>query len=232
MLRWAHNGGSKKMTKRVGVILAGCGWLDGAEVHEAVCTLLSLDQRGAEVIMMAPDVDQMHVVDHLGGDPSGDRRNVLVESARIARGEVVDIRQVQVADLDALVLPGGFGAAKNLCSFAVDGPKMTINADVERLVRGMHAAQKPQGFICIAPAIGAAVLGPDHGVELTIGNDTDTAAAITSMGARHIETVPGQIHIDLPNKVVSTPAYMLGPSIAQVYAGIDALVETVIELTT
>ncbi len=218
------------MSKRVGVILAGCGWLDGAEIQEAVSTFLSLDQRGAEVITMAPNVDQMHVVDHLEGEPVQGTRNVMLESARIARGEIVDIAEVSADQLDALILPGGFGAAKNLCTFAVDGPAMTVNADVERLVRDMHAAGKPQGFICIAPAIAAKVLGPDHGIELTIGNDADTAGALTSLGAKHVDIAPGAYHLDAPNKVVSTPAYMLGPSIALVHQGIDGLVSQVLKL--
>ena len=159
---------------RVGVLLAGCGWLDGAEVQEAVCTLLALDQRGAEVITMAPDVQQMHVVDHQAESPvESEPRNVLTESARIARGNVQNIEGIQAADLDALVIPGGFGAAKNLCDFAVNGPDMTVHPEVERLIRDMHAAGKPQGFICIAPALAAKVLGADHGVEMTIGNDED-----------------------------------------------------------
>lgn len=218
------------MSKRIGVILAGCGWLDGAEIQEAVLTLLALDQRGADVTVMAPDVEQMHVVDHLAGTPAEGTRNVMLESARIARGEIVDIAQVVTDDLDALIVPGGFGAAKNLCSFAVDGPEMTINPDVERVIREMHASGKAQGFICIAPALAAKVLGADHQVELTIGNDQDTAVALESLGARHIDTQPGGLHVDMANKVVSTPAYMLGPNIAKVHEGIDALVAKVLEL--
>ena len=216
--------------KKVGVILAGCGWLDGAEIHEAVCTLLALDQRSAQVTIMAPDTPQMHVVDHLAEAPvDGEQRNVLLESARIARGDVVDVSTVSADSLDALIVPGGFGAAKNLCDFAVNGPDMTVNPDVARLVREMHSAGKPQGFICIAPAIAAKVLGPDHNVELTIGTDEGTAGAINAMGAQHVDIQPGGYHIDVKNNVVSTPAYMLGPNIAKVHEGIDHLVEAVLE---
>ena len=216
--------------KRVGVVLAGCGWLDGAEIHEAVSTYLALDRRGVEIVAMAPNVEQMHVVDHLAESPAEVQgRNVLIESARIARGAVQDIAGVQDEELDALIIPGGFGAAKNLCNFAVAGTDMTVNTDVERLIRAMHQAGKPQGFICIAPAIAARVLGADHQVSLTIGNDTGTAGALESMGAKHVVTEPGQIHIDETNRVVSTPAYMIGPSIAAVYEGIDALVEAVLQ---
>ena len=183
------------------------GWTERNQ--EAVLTLLALDQRGADVTVMAPDVDQMHVVDHLAGTPAEGTRNVLLESARIARGEIVDIAQVVTDQLDALIVPGGFGAAKNLCSFAVDGPDMTINPEVERVIREMHAAGKAQGFICIAPALAAKVLGADHGVELTIGDDQDTAVSLERLGARHVDTAPGGLHVDVTNKVVSTPAYML-----------------------
>ena len=218
------------MSKNIGVILSGCGWLDGAEIHEAVCTLLAIDQRGATSICMAPDANQMDVVDHLAGQPAeGESRQVLLESARIARGEVVDIATIDPDDLDALILPGGFGAAKNLSTFATEGTDMTVHADVERTIRAIHAAGKPIGFICIAPAIGAKVLGPDHNVKLTIGNDPDTAAALITLGAQHEETPPGGLCIDVENKVVSTPAYMLGPSIATVFAGIDKLVGAVID---
>jgi len=179
---------------------------------------------------MAPNIEQMHVVDHLAESPAEVQgRNVLIESARIARGAVQDIAGVQDEELDALIIPGGFGAAKNLCNFAVAGTDMTVNTDVERLIRAMHQAGKPQGFICIAPAIAARVLGADHQVSLTIGNDTGTAGALESMGAKHVVTEPGQIHIDETNRVVSTPAYMIGPSIAAVYEGIDALVEAVLQ---
>ncbi|MBV70926.1 MAG: isoprenoid biosynthesis protein ElbB [Myxococcales bacterium] len=217
-------------SKNVGVILAGCGWLDGAEIQEAVCTLLALDQRGAETIVMAPDKEQMHVVDHLAEAPAdGQTRNVMIESARIARGAIVDIATVDAGELDALVIPGGFGAAKNLCNFATEGPDMSVDEDVANLIRAIHSSGKPLGFICIAPAIAAKILGPDHSVEVTIGSDQGTADAIRAMGAQHIDTNPGEIHIDEANNVVSTPAYMVGPSIAKVHAGIDRLIATVLD---
>src|SRR5512133_2905855 len=142
--------------KRVGVVLAGCGFLDGAEIQEAVCTLLALDRRKAKLIAMAPDVEQLHVVDHVKSAPvDGARRGVLVESARIVRGQIVDMASVGAADLDALIFVGGFGAAKNLCTFAVDGKAMKVIPQVERLAREGRAAGKPMGFICISPVIAA-----------------------------------------------------------------------------
>src|SRR5512133_707695 len=161
--------------KRVGVVLAGCGFLDGAEIQEAVCTLLALDRRKAKLIAMAPAIDQLHVVDHVKSAPvDGARRNVLSESARIARGQIVDMASVGEKDLDALVFAGGFGAAKNLCSFAVDGRAMKVDAQVERLAEEVRAAGKPMGFMGIAPGIAAKLFGSE-GVTVTIGNDKDTA---------------------------------------------------------
>jgi enhancing lycopene biosynthesis protein 2 len=217
--------------KRVGVILSGCGFLDGAEIHEATCTLLSLDRRGAQLVAAAPDVDQLHVVDHVKGAPSeGASRNVLLESARIVRGQITELARVSVRDLDALILPGGFGVAKNLCTFAVEGRAMRVQPDVERLVREMRGAGKPMGFICIAPVIAAKLLGAEN-VSVTIGDDRETAAAIESWGARHVDCKVDEIAVDERLRVVSTPAYMLGPWIAPVAAGIDKLVSAVLEMT-
>jgi enhancing lycopene biosynthesis protein 2 len=216
--------------KRVGVILSGCGFLDGAEIHEATCTLLSLDRRGARLVAAAPDVDQLHVVDHVKGAPSeGASRNVLLESARIVRGQITELARVSAQDLDALILPGGFGVAKNLCTFAVEGRAMRVQPDVERLVREMRGAGKPMGFICIAPVIAAKLLGAEN-VQVTIGDDRETAAAIEAWGARHVDCRVDEIVVDERLRVVSTPAYMLGPWIAPVAAGIDKLVSAVLEM--
>ncbi len=216
--------------KRVGVILSGSGYLDGSEIQEATLTLLFLDKRGAKVTAMAPDVAQMHVVDHRKGEPSpASSRNALDEAARITRGAIVDVKGVKAEDLDALILPGGYGAAKNLCTFATEGVKLTVNPDVERLIRDMAAAGKPLGFICIAPVIAAKVLGARK-VKLTIGNDPATAAALSALGAIHVDAPVEQIVVDEKNKVVSTAAYMLGPSIAPVAAGIERLVGAVLEM--
>jgi len=216
--------------KRVGVVLSGCGFLDGAEIHEATCTLLSLDRRGAKLVAIAPDVEQMHVVDHVKGAPAdGERRRVLQEAARIVRGQITEMSKVAAKDLDALVFPGGYGVAKNLCTFAVDGRNMRVLPDVERLAREMRAAGKPQGYICIAPVIAAKLFGAEK-VKLTIGNDRDTAAAIESWGARHVDCKVEEIAVDERLEIVTTPAYMLGPWIATVATGIDKLVSAVLEM--
>ncbi|ABC81468.1 isoprenoid biosynthesis glyoxalase ElbB [Anaeromyxobacter dehalogenans] len=216
--------------KRVGVVLSGCGFLDGAEIHEAVCTLLSLDRRGAKLIATAPDVEQLHVVDHVKGAPAeGERRRVLVEAARLVRGRITPLSAVSGRDLDALVFPGGFGAAKNLCTFAIEGRAMRVLPEVERIVREVRGAGRPMGFICIAPVIAARILGPE-GVKVTVGNDRDTAAAIESWGAHHVDCKVEDAVVDERLKVASTPAYMLGPWIAPVATGIDKLVSAVLEM--
>jgi enhancing lycopene biosynthesis protein 2 len=213
---------------RVAVILSGCGFLDGAEIHESVITLLALDRAGAEVTCLAPDKDQLHVIDHQSGEVvEGETRNVLVESARIARGEIKDITQARAEDYDAVILPGGYGAAKNLCSFATEGGDCTVDAGVERFLLNAREAGKPVGFICIAPAI-AARLYP--GVELTVGSDPGTAATLEGMGAHHKACAVESFVCDETAKVVSCPAYMLGPGIKDVAAGIEGLVSEVLRL--
>jgi enhancing lycopene biosynthesis protein 2 len=214
---------------KVGVVLSGCGVFDGAEIHEAALTLFFLDKAGCQIICMAPDVDQMDVINHRKGEAAGEKRNVLIESSRIARGDIKDIKDVKVADLDALVFPGGFGAAKNLCSFAVKGPDCTVNADVRRLVKEMHSAKKPIGFVCIAPIIAAKVLG-SFNPQLTIGSDKDTAEAIEKMGGKHVVSTVDNIVVDQKNKIVTTPAYMLGPTISKVALGIEKLIKEVLKM--
>lgn len=213
---------------KIGVLLAGCGVYDGSEIHEAVLTLLAIDRGGAEAICLAPDANQMHVVDHLSGQPvPGERRNVLVEAARVARGQVAALAAFDASRLDALVIPGGFGAAKNLCDFAVAGAGCTVPPDVDRLVREMNADGRWIGAMCIAPVILAKVLGAVH-PRLTIGNDARTAAALEAMGARHVACRAGEIVVDETNRIVTTPAYMLAGSIAEAAAGIQPLVAEVV----
>jgi enhancing lycopene biosynthesis protein 2 len=217
------------MTKNIAVILSGCGVYDGAEIHESVLTLLRLDQRGAKVQCFAPNIAQMHVINHLTGEEMPESRNVLVESARIARGAVKDIREANAADFDALIVPGGFGAAKNLSNFAVEGANCSVQAEVLALAEAFAEAGKPVGLICITPALAAKIYGP--GVICTIGNDADTAAALNKMGATHEECVVSEIVEDKARKLVSTPAYMLAQSIGEAAAGINKLVDRVLELT-
>jgi len=217
------------MSKKIAVILSGCGVYDGAEIHESVITLLRLDQRGAQVQCFAPDMAQLHVINHLTGEEMPESRNVLVESARIARGEVKDIAEANAEDFDALIVPGGFGAAKNLSNFAIEGAGCSLNPQVLALAEAFVEAGKPLGLICISPALAAKIYGP--GVTCTIGNDTDTAAALDKMGAHHQECTVEDIVEDTARKLVSTPAYMLGKNISEVASGINKLVDRVLELT-
>ncbi len=216
---------------KVGVILSGCGVYDGSEIHEAVITLLALDRAGAEVVMMAPDVE-FAVVNHLTGEPvEGATRSVLEESARIARGNITDIKKIKAADLDALMIPGGFGAAKNLCDFAFTGPECEVNPEVARLVKEIVAARKPLAAVCIAPALVARVLGSENlSHQLTIGTDKDVAAALTTMGATHVACPVEELVIDKENKIISSPAYMLAGRISEAATGIEKTVAALLEM--
>lgn len=215
--------------KKIGVVLSGCGVYDGSEIHEAVLTLLAIDRQGCEAICMAPNVD-LSVINHLTTLETGEKRNVLVESARIARGSIRDIKEVKSADLDAIIFPGGFGAAKNLCDFALKGAAASVNPEVARLLKEMATAKKPIGAICIAPALIAAVLGKDYSPTVTIGNDPGTAAEINKTGAKHQACPVTEFVIDAKNKLVTSPAYMLATRVSEVAEGIDKCVREVVKL--
>ncbi len=217
------------MRKKVGVVLSGCGVYDGSEIHEAVFTLLAIDLNGAEAVCMAPDIE-LDEVDHLTGKATGMKRNVLVESARIARGKIRNIAEVKAGELDALIFPGGYGAAKNLCNFAEKGAAAAIQPDVAKLLREMAAAGKPICAICIAPALVAATLGREYAPKLTIGNDAGTAAAIAATGSEHVACPVTEFVVDRERKIVSTPAYMLAQHISEAAEGIDKAVKATLGL--
>lgn len=214
--------------KKVGVILSGSGVYDGTEIQEAVITLLAIARNNAQAICFAPDKSQSDVVNHLTGEVMAESRNVLIESARIARGAVIPLAQASENDLDALIVPGGFGAAKNLSNFASQGSDCVVDSDLKQLVKAMHQAGKPLGFICIAPAMLPAIF--DFPLRLTIGTDVDTAEVIEEMGAEHVPCPVDDIVVDEENKVVTTPAYMLAENIAQAATGIEKLVARVLVL--
>lgn len=216
------------MSKKIAVVLAGSGVYDGSELHEAVLTLLAIEQAGFSYQCMAPNVDQLHVINHLTGEATDETRNVLVEAARIARGEIIDIATANVEDFDAVVTPGGFGAAKNLCDFAVNGPEMRINEDYKNFVQAMHQAGKPVVLICIAPAMSAVLLG--EGTQCTIGTDADTAAAINATGAEHISCPVDEAVIDPNKKLITSPAYMLAGSISEAQASVQAAIKALSEM--
>lgn len=218
--------------KRIAVVLSGCGVFDGAEVHESVLTLLYLDKAGAQVQCFAPDKDQAHVINHNTQQPAeGESRNVLVESARIARGEVKPLAELKMENFDAVFFPGGFGAAKNICTYAFDGDNCKNDPAATRVIRDAHAQGKPVGAMCIAPvAVARAFSGTGVTPTLTIGTDAATAGSLRAMGAVNEPKSVREISVDEQNKIVSTPAYMLGPSIAHVSEGIEKLVKKVLEM--
>lgn len=216
--------------KKVAVILSGCGVFDGAEIHESVFTLAALDRAGAEVTIAAPDIAQHHVVNHQTGEVAEDEtRQVMAESARIARGPVKPVSELDPADFDALVLPGGFGAAKNLSSFAFAGAECSIDSAVADTLLKFHAAGKVIGLSCIAPNLAAKVFGKD-GVRLTIGNDKSTAVALEALGAKHVECPVDDCVVDENLRIVTTPAYMYDARISEIETGISRWIEKVLEM--
>lgn len=214
---------------RVAVVLSGCGVYDGAEINEAVLTLLCLEQQGASYQCFAPDIEQMHVINHLTGEPAAaESRNVLVEAARIARGNIQSLANARVEEFDALLVPGGFGAAKNLSNYAVASAAMAVQPDFLRVAREFHHRSKPIGLICIAPVMAVAICG--EGARCTIGNDADTAAAIAAMGGEHLPCPVDEARVDVERKLVTTPAYMLAGKVSEAYVGISACVREVLAL--
>jgi enhancing lycopene biosynthesis protein 2 len=213
--------------QKFAVVLSGNGVFDGSEIHEATLTLYAISRKGASYEIFAPDIPQHHVINHLTGKEMNETRNVLVESARIARGMIKPLSKFSGRDFDALIFPGGFGAAKNLSSFAFDGADCKVNPDVGKAIREMVSLGKPIGALCIAPVILAKILGD---VELTIGQDAGTAEAIRKMGATHKKTSHGEIVVDRKYKVVTTPCYMLDATIAQIGDGAANVVDAMLKL--
>lgn len=217
------------MNKHIAVVLSGCGVFDGSEVFESTLTLLSIEHNSSTYQCFAPDIEQSHVVNHLTGDVmEGETRNVLVESARLCRGNIKPLTDLNVEDFDGLIFPGGFGVAKNLCDFAEKGADATINEQVYKAARAFADVKKPVGFVCIAPALVPLIYKP--GVEVTIGNDKDTAANIKKMGAVHVDCTVDDYVVDLVKHVVSTPAYMLAQNITEAHTGIENMVTELISM--
>ncbi len=213
--------------KKIAVVLSGNGVFDGAEIHEATLTLLSIANNGAEYQCFAPDINQAHVINHITGEEMPETRNVLIEAARIARGNIKSLAEYKAKDFDAIIFPGGFGVAKNLCTFAFDGANCSVNPEVEAAIRNTVVAEKPIGALCISPALIAKVLGD---VEVTIGQDEETANAIETLGATHIKTTHGEIVVDEKYKVITTPCYMLDATITQIATGTENAVIKLLEM--
>ncbi|KAM4663058.1 glutamine amidotransferase-like class 1 domain-containing protein 3, mitochondrial [Discoglossus pictus] len=223
------------MSPKVAVILSGCGVYDGSEVHESSAVYVHLSRAGAQVAFFAPNIDQMHVVDHVKGQPTEETRNVLTESARIARGKVTDLKELDISEYSAIIIPGGFGVAKNLSSWAVKGKDCTVIQAVEEAIRGFHAAKKPIGLCCISPVLAAKLL---PGCELTVGCDTEcekwpyasTATAIKELGCKHVNKQVNEVHVDAKNKLVTTSAFMCNSPVHEIYDGIGEMVTAVLKL--
>ncbi|HNY09680.1 MAG TPA: isoprenoid biosynthesis glyoxalase ElbB [Tenuifilaceae bacterium] len=213
-------------SKKFAVVLSGCGVLDGSEIHEAVMTLYAITLSGSSYEIFAPDVNQHHVVNHLNGSEVDQTRNVLVESARIARGKIKPLGDFSSDVFDAIIFPGGFGVAKNLSSWAFDGAGCSVNADVANAVRSMHRLHKPIGALCIAPVVIARILG---GVTVTIGKDAATVKEIETLGARHQMALQTQVVVDEKNMIFSTPCYMLDATIVDIAEGAKAIVSEMLK---
>lgn len=213
--------------KKFAVVLSGSGVYDGAEIHEATLTMLAIMKQGGTYQCFAPDIPQHHVINHLTGDEMDETRNVLIESARIARGNIKTLSEFDGNDFDALIFPGGFGAAKNLSTVAFKGPDAEVNVEVEMAVKQMLELGKPIGALCISPAFIAKIIGSD--VEVTIGSDEGTAGAINAMGGKHITTTHGEVVIDKKYNVFTTPCYMLDATILDIENGAANVVRAMME---
>lgn len=213
--------------RKIAVVLAGNGVYDGSEIHEATLTLLAIAEQGAQYQCFAPDIPQAHVVNHLTGEEMPEIRNVMVEAARIARGNIKPLSEYDASEYNAIIFPGGYGAAKNLCTFAFDGVDCVVIPEVEKVVKDTVNAGKPIGSLCISPVMIAKVLGD---VKVTIGNDEGTVKAIREMGGTHVKTTHGEIVVDEKYKVVTTPCYMLDATIDQIALGARKVVKKLLEM--
>lgn len=213
--------------KKIAVVLAGNGVYDGSEIHEATLTLLAIARNGAKFQCFAPDIEQAHVVNHFTGEEMSEKRNVLVEAARIARGDIKPLSEYKAEEYDSIIFPGGFGAAKNLCTFAFDGIDCKVNSDVENAVRSTVVAGKPVGALCISPVMIAKILGD---VKVTIGSDKGTATAIENLGGVHENTTHGEIVFDEKYNLVTSPCYMLDATIDQIALGAEKVVNKILEM--
>lgn len=215
--------------KNIAVILSGCGVYDGAEIHESVLTLLAIEQAGAKYRCFAPNINQHHVINHVTGQVmEHEQRNVLVESARISRGDTEDLSEFYIDEFDALIVPGGFGAAKNLSDFAINGEAIAVNEQVLSVCQAFAKAKKPAGYMCIAPVMIPLIYGKN--VTATIGNDTALAESLNNIGLVHQCCEVNDIVVDEERQLVSTPAYMLATSLVEAASGINKLVEKVLKM--
>lgn len=212
--------------KKFAVVLCGCGCYDGSEIHESVMTLLAIDRNECQYSIFAPDADQYHVINHYTKQATNEKRNMLAEAARIARGDIQPLTALKAGDFDAVVFPGGFGAAKNLFTYALEGTNAVVIPEVERVVCEFHTAHKPIGALCIAPVMIAKILG---NITITVGVDEKTIADVESFGAKHINTQQTEVIADKENKVFTTPCYMLPATIGDIADCADNLIKAILE---
>lgn len=216
-----------KSEKQIAVVLAGSGVYDGSEIHEAMLTLYALSKNNVAYQIFAPDINQHHVINHLTGEEMNESRNVLVESARIARGNIQPVDKLNMGDFDALIFPGGFGVAKNLCNFAFEGSNCTVLPEIEKIIKDCVHQNKPLGALCISPVMITKVLG---NIKVTIGQDSGTIEAIEKMGGKHETTTHGEVVTDEKHKIVTTPCYMLDATIAEIGIGAENVVKKIISM--
>lgn len=212
---------------KIAIILSGCGVYDGSEIHETVCSMLSVEQNKGSYTLFAPDKAQAHVINHLTGEVMNESRNVLIEAARIARGKIQEISKLKESDFDAVLLPGGYGAAKNLSNYAFEGKEMMVDTDIDRILNAFLIANKPIGALCISPVILAKLF---QNITVTIGTDPETMGTIEFFGAKHIETSNEDVIVDTENKIVTGPCYMLNATISEIASNTNKVVEALISL--
>lgn len=212
--------------KKFAVILSGCGVFDGSEIHEATLSMLAIMMHGGEYQIFAPDIKQHHVINHITGEEMEEERNVLIESARIARGKISPMSSFNAEEFDALLIPGGFGAAKNLSDFAFKGAEAGVHIQVKDAIQEMHIMRKPIGALCISPVLIALTL---DNIDLTIGNDQGTIDALEALNAHHLETGHGEVVHDKEDNIFTTPCYMLDANIVEIAAGAENIVKAMME---
>ncbi len=212
--------------KKFAIVLAGSGVYDGSEIHEVTLSMLAIMQNGGTYQCFAPDINQHHVINHITGEEMNETRNVLVESARISRGDIKHINEFKADDFDVLFIPGGFGVAKNLCNFAFKGAECTVNTEVAKVVKEIHAAGKPIGALCISPVIIANLF--EH-AEITLGQDETTIEHVENMGSKHVKTNHGEVIVDEKHKVYTTPCYMLDANIVEIFEGASNIVKAIVK---
>jgi enhancing lycopene biosynthesis protein 2 len=227
------------MSYRIGVLLSGNGVYDGSEIHESVFTLLAIDENKGEAVCMAPNIEQHHVVNHISGDEMPEKRNVMVEAARIARGAILDLADMNADKLDALVIPGGFGAAKNLTKWAFSGPDGEINAEVKRIINEFVQAKKTIVGLCMGPTVIAKALqGAGLEERLTVGSTEEKSPyeiAAISQGMEKTGAVAEmktirEIAVDHKNRIITAPCYMMEGSITDVRDNIKQAIDELFEM--